>query len=320
MKYDPVSTICKVQSKTACVVMFIVAMSFLLVSLVQGQASGAGDAAHFLRNGLGARARGMGGAFVAVANDVTAIQWNPAGISTYSGLRIGGSYENEFGGLLTSQSLGGVYGEEVWGIGGLWFNLDLYSVYFVSAGMVVENWSFGVSGKLYSFAYGAQMARGVGIDVGIMFDSPLDGPELTVGLVSHDIGWSVIRWQGVEDQEEDNVAWVTRLGVAVAGETDFGRLMGTVDLELALPRPPHDDEVNYLSSNAELGLDLGAEVTFQAFAVRTGLVDISFSEEGGLQVHPTLGAGAQILGIEVDAAWMPDALGSTYLLSVEFVF
>jgi len=36
--------------------------------------------APFLEIGVGARAIGMGGAFVATANDVSALYWNPAGI------------------------------------------------------------------------------------------------------------------------------------------------------------------------------------------------------------------------------------------------
>ncbi len=36
----------------------------------------------FLTIGVGARANGMGGAYVSVANDVTALFWNPAGIAT----------------------------------------------------------------------------------------------------------------------------------------------------------------------------------------------------------------------------------------------
>jgi hypothetical protein len=40
----------------------------------------AGDAAVYLRMGLGARAFGMGGAFVGLADDGTAAYWNPAGL------------------------------------------------------------------------------------------------------------------------------------------------------------------------------------------------------------------------------------------------
>ena len=42
-------------------------------------------AAPFLKIGVGSRAIGMGGAFVAVSNDVTAIYWNPAGIAALPG-------------------------------------------------------------------------------------------------------------------------------------------------------------------------------------------------------------------------------------------
>lgn len=42
-------------------------------------------AVQFLKIGLGARAIGMGGAFVAYANDVTAQYWNPAGLARVTG-------------------------------------------------------------------------------------------------------------------------------------------------------------------------------------------------------------------------------------------
>ena len=38
-------------------------------------------AASFLEIGIGSRAIAMGGAFVAVANDATALYWNPGGLS-----------------------------------------------------------------------------------------------------------------------------------------------------------------------------------------------------------------------------------------------
>ncbi len=34
-------------------------------------------------NGLGSRAVAMGGAFVALANDISAVYWNPAGIALF---------------------------------------------------------------------------------------------------------------------------------------------------------------------------------------------------------------------------------------------
>jgi long-chain fatty acid transport protein len=45
-----------------------------------------GSASTFRSNGLGARARGMGGAYVAVADDTSAGFWNPAGLAAVPGL------------------------------------------------------------------------------------------------------------------------------------------------------------------------------------------------------------------------------------------
>ncbi|MDZ7373688.1 MAG: PorV/PorQ family protein [candidate division KSB1 bacterium] len=53
----------------------------LLVPRAFGVNKVATTAAQFLKIGVGARAVGMGGAFVAVANDATALYWNPGGIA-----------------------------------------------------------------------------------------------------------------------------------------------------------------------------------------------------------------------------------------------
>lgn len=51
-----------------------------------------GRAGAFLRAGAGARALGLGGAFVAMANDVTAGYWNPAGLSRLAEAQLIGVY------------------------------------------------------------------------------------------------------------------------------------------------------------------------------------------------------------------------------------
>jgi len=303
------------KSVSAVVVIIVL---ILFAGAVQAQSTGAGDAAHFLRNGLGARALSMGGAFVAVANDATASVWNPAGLATQSGLHLDASYENQFGGLVTSQFLGGAYAENTWGVGLSWFNSDLYSVYFLSAATELGRLSIGVTGKVYSFAYNLQTAGGLGIDAGALFNIPLESLDISLGLVTRDIGWTVIHWHGQAQPEEDHAAWVTRFGTAVTGRMDFGSLMATADLEVALRRPPNPNETNYLTDTVEVILDLGIEVAVGDFSLRAGLADISIAGTGDLQIHPTLGLGAKVMGVEVDAAWMPNDLGATYLLSVEF--
>ena len=53
----------------------------LFVSMAFGQTKVGSTAAPFLNIGIGPRAISMGGAFVATANDVTTLYWNPAGVS-----------------------------------------------------------------------------------------------------------------------------------------------------------------------------------------------------------------------------------------------
>jgi len=53
----------------------------------------------FTKLWVGARASGMAGAYSALANDVTALYWNPAGIATLPGINVGASYTSWFAGV-----------------------------------------------------------------------------------------------------------------------------------------------------------------------------------------------------------------------------
>jgi hypothetical protein len=70
----------------------IISLAFILFTsfLIQaGEVTKTGTtAAPFLGIGVGARAIGMGSAFVAVANDVTAMYWNPSGIASLDQIEV----------------------------------------------------------------------------------------------------------------------------------------------------------------------------------------------------------------------------------------
>jgi len=300
---------------------WLVLVALVLVPGFSGWGSepSAGDAAHFLRDGIGARARGMGGAFVAVADDATACFWNPTGLAHHPGTRLGGAYESRYSGLSALQYLCGTMGSSAAGAGVLWVHSDLYSVYSLSAAAALDGSSLGLSAKLYDFSAAGQWARGFGLDIGALYELPLqEGRKLTLGLASTDMGWSVIRWQGAGIEATDYAAWVTRLGAALVSQWDNGSWLGTAEIEIALRRPPFPGEEAYFSHALQFDLSLGVEVELEVIALRAGLADISFGGAEGLSARPSLGVGICIGGLTLDVAWTLAQLGSTYLLSVEF--
>ncbi|MBN2093434.1 PorV/PorQ family protein [candidate division KSB1 bacterium] len=72
-------------------------IGFLTDLHAQGNSDKSGTtAAQFLKIGVGARAMGLGGAFVAHADDIFSLYWNPAGINKVKSLTLGGSYTQWF--------------------------------------------------------------------------------------------------------------------------------------------------------------------------------------------------------------------------------
>jgi len=64
--------------------------------MVRGDSNSIGSGAIF-QSGFGARALGMGGAFVAIADDYSATYWNPAGVTRATSIYLGGMRYDKFG-------------------------------------------------------------------------------------------------------------------------------------------------------------------------------------------------------------------------------
>src|SRR3972149_5404206 len=84
----------------------VVALPFLLPAAFPSPVLATKYAGEFLKAQLGARAIGMGGAFVAVADDATAPYWNPAGMVYLPYREVLPQHSEKFGSLVNHDYLG----------------------------------------------------------------------------------------------------------------------------------------------------------------------------------------------------------------------
>jgi hypothetical protein len=166
----------------------------------------------FLEIGVGARAMGMGGAFVAVANDASATFWNPAGIVWTENVQLELSHNVWF---LDSklQTLSGVlplpqfnssialsiitmgFGEQAvrtvdrpTGTGEMYDARD-YSVGLTWATAVTDRFSFGITAKYLTSRIWHETADAFALDFGIFYNTVVRG--LRLGFSMANFGSSV---------------------------------------------------------------------------------------------------------------------------------
>jgi hypothetical protein len=73
---------------------------------LSGASAGDKYAAEFLRLGVGARALGMGGGFVAIADDASALYWNPAGLARLESAEMLFMHAEQFGSVANHDFIG----------------------------------------------------------------------------------------------------------------------------------------------------------------------------------------------------------------------
>ncbi|MBL7989061.1 MAG: PorV/PorQ family protein [Chlorobi bacterium] len=153
---------------------------------------------------VGARAIGMGGGFTGIADDPTALYWNPAGITLSPGASAAYSFgslfagtthnfagvtfplgENYKGGISANAYSSGdidettIFQQE--GTGGRYSATDLaFGISF--AGQLTDQFSFGVTGKLVNLGIANVSASGIAFDVGTMYKPGILGMRLGFGV------------------------------------------------------------------------------------------------------------------------------------------
>jgi hypothetical protein len=146
--------------------------------------------------GLGARALGMGGAHIAVADDAAAVYYNPAGLAFIDGRHITSLYTNQFGaagymglgyaqryvgaGAMKLDASGIDQTDEFANVTGVFGVTDLTLILGAAARAMPQ---LGVGGavKYYSQALPANSGRGVTGDIGVLFAT--DSGRFRIGAV-----------------------------------------------------------------------------------------------------------------------------------------
>ena len=291
----------------------VLACMFLTFSIASSAiAAEAGDAAHFLRDGLGARGRGVGSAYIAHGDDFTAPFWNPAPALQSPSTVVGGGLEQRNSGLFTFSLIGGRCDAAGWSAGAVVLTSDVYNVYHLSGGLRFGAASAGLSVRAYRFGVPGDRGSGLGLDLGVRYTVQLGGPKLILAVVSRDIGWTSIRWNALETLVVDRVAWVSRIAAAMTIPLEAGEWALELDGEISTRRPPEDGESDYWEREGELNISLGTVLRWAGIYVRAGVqrFDLLESRE---RLRPTVGLGIAVGTLSIDLALVPSPLGTTYL-------
>jgi hypothetical protein len=266
------------------------------------------------KSGIGARALAMGGAFVAVADDSTAVKWNPAGLALLDDTRIGGMSTDLFGMGITHQYVGATSTFANFGIGLGWerasiagggvdgegnptgsFNWSESAVIGTFATNIMDIGLAGANVKYYMADSGlGDTASGFGFDLGLLVNL---GDMFTIGVNATDLGNTAISWDG---GATDSITGMYKAGVA----------MKLVDGKLIMAGDIGFDGTAL--GDANVGLEYKV---IDELALRGGVVLTDEFQSYNF----TVGAGINIAGLTVDAAYiMNETLGNTLVLSADF--
>jgi hypothetical protein len=303
-------------------------------------------AGEFIALGVGGRALAMGGAFVAMANDVTAGYWNPAGLSRITYPQFILMHDEQFGSLV-NHDYGAVaipfgpqtsLGLSVIRVGvddipdtrnaGVdqngnltydpsqfsridpnrvtYFNAADWAVYFSYARKYSEDLSFGANVKLIRRELGDHSANGIGFDLGVRY-APFE--DLVLGANIQDITTTLLAW---DTGRNELIAPTMKVGSAYFIDLFGGRFAPAVDIDFRF-------ENRRSASTAHIGgisLDLhgGMEYQFKdLIALRVGYSDVK---------QITMGAGVHFPKLNIDYSFAKfdgvNQLDNTHRISVTF--
>ncbi len=315
-----------------------------LVPNLGGQRAGI-SAFQFLKIGVGARGVGMGESFVAVANDASALYWNPAGLVQFEDNQVIASHteyvvdiKHDFFGLVYHPSgqdaVGASFSSlhmqdmeittETQPFGtGRYFTFGDVAVGLTYSRKMTDQFSFGATVRYAEETLDVLKMRSVMVDLGTLYWTGLGTTRfaVTISNFGADVApkGTVTPFNGVpvNDFQSFSLPTIFRLGIATDPiVTDDHRLTASVQL-------------NHPNDNAE-HIRLGVEYAFQkTFFLRAGIKRTIgqqlLGEDATSEENVTFGAGVLVsLGFTVAGADYAYAnfnrLGSVHRLSVSMTF
>ena len=285
------------------------------VGNVSGGTNVGTSAAAFLEIGIGARAQAMGGAFVSLVQDATAMYWNPAGIGKVSGFEMTFTHINWL--LDTNFDYAGIVLPIGGGVASVGANVivfgtgeqpvrvvgqeegtgEFYSAQDLAAGVTfalnfTDRFSFGLNAKYINQRIRNSSANGFAIDIGALYITQLEGLQMgfSISNFGSDMRLSGRDLSNVLDPDiiNDGVE-----KILVNYETDSFTLPLLFRFGISYKRPmlsKHADLIVAVDllhpNNDEESINVGAEyLLFKTFALRAGYRSLLLSDRtSGLSV------------------------------------
>ena len=280
-------------------------------------------AGEFLAIGVGGRASGMGGAYVAAANDVTAGYYNPAGLVKINYPEIALMHEERFGSLVnydyaavaipygkdmslglsiirlavdgipdTRNALVDANGDGVLNI--LNDRLDYskitefsnqdWAIYLSFAKKLSDKFSYGASVKVIRETLAEFGATGIGFDVGAQY-KPMD--NLMLGANIQDVTTTLVAWS---TGRNELISPTVKLGGAYKFEFLGGTFMPVVDIDIRFEGRQY--AANFYIGPFSYDRHVGMEYNFKnVFMIRAGYNDVN---------QFTIGAGVKLPKLNID--------------------
>lgn len=315
-----------------------------LVPNLGGQRAGI-SAFQFLKIGVGARGSAMGESFVAVANDVSALYWNPAGLVQFSTNQAMASHteyvvgikQDFFGGvyhLSDQDAIGASFSSlhmddmeittetQPFGTGRFFTFGDIAAAITYSRKMT-DQFSFGATVRYVEETLDVLKMRSVMVDLGTFYWTGLGSARFAVVISNFgaDVSpsGSVKTFDGTEikDFQSFSVPTVFKLGVAFEPfQTEEQRLTASVQLN-----HPNDN-----SEHVRLGLEYAWNNTFFVRGgIKRTIGQRLFAADATSEEDYSLGAGVRapvgFSDVSADYALVSfNRLGSVHRISLAFTF